>query len=323
MKVLIIRFSSIGDIVLTTPVIRIVKTQLDDAEIHYATKIQFKSILEYNPYIDKIHYLNDSLTELIKELRAERFDYVIDLHNNLRTLLVKTRLGVKSKSVDKINFKKWLLVNFKINYLPKEHIVDRYLQVCSKLGIKNDALGLDYFIDEADEVPIDWLPISHRFGFVAYAMGAQHATKKLPLNKMIELCSKIARPIVLLGGTGEVEEAEKIRAHFETKVTRSIIYNACGKYSLNQSASILKKSQLVFTHDTGLMHIAAAFKREVISIWGNTVPDFGMTPYRTKFTVLENTRVNCRPCSKIGFSKCPKGHFKCMNQLLFDFELYS
>ncbi|HZX73688.1 MAG TPA: glycosyltransferase family 9 protein, partial [Cyclobacteriaceae bacterium] len=103
--------------------------------------------------------------------------------------------------------------------------------------------------------------------------------------------------------------------------TRTVIYNACGKCNLNQSASIVKNADYVFSHDTGLMHIAAAFKREVISIWGNTIPDFGMYPYRTKFTVLENNNIGCRPCSKIGYAKCPKGHFNCMNKIEFDFEL--
>ena len=323
MKVLVIRFSSIGDIVLTTPVIRILKTQLDDAEVHYATKLQYKPIVENNPYLDKIHYLKDSLPELIKILRQEKFDYVIDLHHNLRTLVIKLVLRVPSKSFKKLNFKKWLLVNLKLNYLPAKHIVERYLDTCKKLNIKNDTLGLDYFLSDDDEVPMERLPSTHRLGFVAYAMGGQHATKKLPLDKMIDLCSKIARPIVLLGGVNEVEDAEKIKLYFENKASRTVIFNACGKYSLNQSASIIKKSQLVFAHDTGLMHIAAAFKKEVISIWGNTVPGFGMTPYRTLFTVLENNQVNCRPCSKIGFNKCPKGHFKCMNDLTFDFALYS
>jgi ADP-heptose:LPS heptosyltransferase len=323
MKVLVIRFSSIGDIVLTTPVIRLLKTQLDDAEVHYATKIQFKSIVEHNPYIDKIHYLEGNLSEFIKQLKLEKFDYVVDLHHNLRTLLIKLALRTRTRSFNKLNFKKWLLVNVKLNFMPSKHLVDRYIEACAELQIRNDALGLDFFIADEDDVPLDWLPLSHRFGFVAYAMGAQHATKKLPLDKMIALCAKIARPIVLLGGQKEHQEGEQIKAHFEKAPSRTIILNGCGKYNLGQSASLLKKSQLVFTHDTGLMHIAAAFKKEVISIWGNTVPDFGMTPYRTRFTVLENTNLSCRPCSKIGFEKCPKGHFKCMNNLLFDFVVYS
>jgi ADP-heptose:LPS heptosyltransferase len=323
MKVLVIRFSSIGDIVLTTPVVRILKTQLDEAEVHYATKVQFKNIVENNPYLDKVHYLETNLTTFINQLKAEKFDYIIDLHHNLRTLIIKLRLGVKSSSFNKLNFRKWLLVNLKINRLPKQHIVERYLEAAKKLDIKNDALGLDYFIPDQDEVPIDWLPATHQRGFVVYAMGAQHNTKKLPLEKMIELCAKIGRPIVLLGGEKEIERGEQIGTHFENKASRTIIYNACGKYNLNQSASILKRSQLVFTHDTGLMHVAAAFKKEVVSIWGNTMPDFGMTPYRTHFTVIENNKIHCRPCSKIGFDKCPKGHFKCMKDIVFDFVLYN
>ena len=331
MKILIIRFSSIGDIVLTTPVIRTLKTQLEDAEIHYATKVQYKSILEFNPYIDKLFFLEGSVSKLIDQLRAEQYDYIIDLHRNLRTRIIKTALNRKSFSFDKINFKKWLKVNLKIDQLPPVHIVDRYLNTVAPLGVKPDALGLDYFIPEKDEVPPDWLPETHRKNFVAYAIGAQHATKKLPLPRMIELCDRINKPIVLLGGKEDFDAGENIRAFFEKTVSseyeaglfelnkKTAIYNACGKFNLNQSASLIKRASHVFTHDTGLMHIAAAFKKEVFSIWGNTIPEFGMYPYRTKFTVFENKKISCRPCSKIGFEKCPKGHFKCMNEIVFDF----
>jgi ADP-heptose:LPS heptosyltransferase len=334
MKILIIRFSSIGDIVLTTPVVRCLKTQLDDVEIHYATKPRFKSIFEENPYIDKMHYLGDGLRRLISDLRQEKFDVIIDLHHNLRTSIIKTALGVKSYSFDKLNWEKWLMVNFKINKLPNMHIVDRNLLAVKDLGIKNDSLGLDYFIPEKDEVPMDWLPDTHQRGYVAYAIGAQHNTKKLPLRRMIELCDKINKPIILLGGKEDFENGESIKDFFERSEgsrnyedglkelnKKTIIYNACGKYNLNQSASLVKQARYIFSHDTGLMHIAAALKKEVFSIWGNTIPLFGMYPYRTKFTVLENNKLNCRPCSKIGYDKCPQGHFKCMNEIGFDFYL--
>lgn len=334
MKVLIIRFSSIGDIVLTTPVIRVLKTQLENAEVHYATKLKFQSLTESNPYLDKVHYLGNSLTEFISELRKEKFDCIIDLHHNLRTRIIKTALGITCYSFNKLNYEKWLLVNFKINYLPNIHIVDRYLKVIEPLGIKNDALGLDYFIPEKDEVPSDWLPETHQKEYVAYAIGAQHATKRLPMKRMIELCDKINRPIILLGGKEDIEAGNEVELFFKRNDSsanyegglnelnkKTVIYNACGKYNLNQSADILRKATHVFTHDTGLMHIASAFKKEIFSIWGNTIPTFGMYPYRTKFTILENNRVNCRPCSKIGFQKCPKGHFKCMNEIVFDFYL--
>ncbi len=333
MKVLVIRFSSIGDIVLTTPVVRALKTQAKEAEIHYATKPKFKVLLESNPYVDKLILLENGLWSLIRQLRRERYDCIIDLHNNLRTGIIKLALGVQSYSFNKLNIEKWLRVTFKIDKLPNIHLVERYLATTAPLGIKADALGLDYFIPESDEVPIDWLPATHRNGYVAYAIGAQHATKRLPLKRMIELCDKINKPIILLGGPEDAIVGQQLQAFFEQPADQgyeaglkelnkqAIVYNACGKFNLNQSASVLRQAKYVFTHDTGLMHIAAAFKKEIFSIWGNTIPEFGMYPYRTRFTVLENKKVDCRPCSKIGYQKCPKGHFNCMNGIVFDFYL--
>jgi ADP-heptose:LPS heptosyltransferase len=333
-KILILRFSSIGDIVLTTPIVRALKTQLEDAEVHFCTKSQFSSILEANPYIDKIHLLEDDLGALIQQLKLENFDHVIDLHNNLRTRIIKLRLSKPSQSFDKLNWEKWLIVNFKINKLPNVHIVDRYYDTAIPLGIKKDNLGLDYFIPEKDEVEKDWLPETHRNGYVAFAIGGQLNTKKLPVDRIIELCDKINKPIIVLGGKEDAEVGERLEDFFNRKYDvedmkkpleelgkKAIIYNACGKFNLNQSASILKGASHVFSHDTGLMHIAAAFKKNIFSIWGNTIPEFGMYPYQTKFTILENKKIDCRPCSKIGFEKCPKGHFNCMNGIIFDFWL--
>ena len=316
-KFLILRFSSIGDIVLTTPVVRCLKQQLPSAEVHFATKRGFATLLENNPYIDKTHYLNDSLPVLVKQLRAEKFDYVIDLHQNLRTRLIKIQLGVKAYSFEKLNVKKWLLVQLKINTLPALHIVDRYVNTLLPLGVTNDEKGLDYFIPYKDQVELNWLPPTHQTGYVAYAIGGQYATKKLPVDRMVELCRKIGYPVILLGGKEDHAAGDAL----ETALGTGLIYNACGHYNLNQSASLLQGARLVFTHDTGLMHIAAALKKKVYSIWGNTTPAFGMYPYKTPHVVLENDKLNCRPCSKIGFAKCPRGHFKCMNEISFDFEI--
>jgi ADP-heptose:LPS heptosyltransferase len=316
-KILIIRFSSIGDIILTTPVIRNLKQQLPNAEIHYCTKLKFKSLLEHNPYLDKIHCLDNSLKELLSQLKAEKYDYIIDLHNNLRSFIIKLNLNKKSYTFDKLNIKKWIYVNFKIDLLPDVHIVDRYMDTVKKLGIKNDQSGLDYFIPQKDEINISHLPESHRGNYAAYAIGAQHNTKKLPLNKIIELCETIHTPVILLGDGNDKEIADQVEEHFRQK-NKNKIYNACGKYNLNQSASLLKQASLVISHDTGLMHLASAFKKEIYSIWGNTTPRFGMYPYLTKYTVLEKKGLSCRPCSKIGYSKCPQSHFKCMNEIKLD-----
>lgn len=317
LKVLIIRFSSIGDIVLTSPVVRCLKTQRPDVEVHYLTKKDYAWLLNDNPYIDKLHLLEGNLWKKIIELRKEQFDIVIDLHNNLRTLQIKTGLGVQSHSFNKLNWEKWLLVNLKINALPNVHIVDRYMETVRSLGIKNDNRGLDYFIPYRDIFEREWLPQTHQKGYVAFAIGGQHETKKLPVKRMIELCQKINYPIVLLGGKEDLINGQAI----EQALGNELILNACGKYNFNQSASVVQQADIVFTHDTGLMHVAAAFKKKVYSIWGNTIPDFGMYPYQTQFVLLENHRLRCRPCSKIGHNKCPHGHFKCMNELSFNFQI--
>lgn len=312
MKFLIIRFSSIGDIVLTTPVVRCLKTQVENAEVHYLVKPAFKSIVENNPHVDKVHLLQDDWKLMMHELKEENFDYIIDLHKNLRSLRVKKDLKkVKSLSFEKLNFQKWLLTALKINVLPKVHIVDRYMEPLKSFGVENDERGLDYFIPEKDVVPMEDLPMSHHAGFIGVVIGAAHNTKKLPVHKLVELCNKIDHPIVLLGGPEDRYHGELIAQSDHVK-----IYNACGRFNLNESADLIRKAKMIVTHDTGLMHIAAAFKKPVVSVWGNTVPAFGMTPYygnrNVASSIFEIKKLYCRPCSKIGYDKCPLGHFKCM-----------
>ncbi|AMM50271.1 glycosyl transferase [Rufibacter sp. DG15C] len=330
-KILIIRFSSIGDIVLTTPVIRCVKQQVPGAEVHFCTKAAFRNILASNPYVDKVFCLEHSLKDLLVQLKAENYDLVLDLHHNLRTRILKARLGKPSKSFDKLNLEKLLLVKFKINCMPKVHIVDRYLATAASLGVTNDNKGLDYFIPEKDEVNLATLPVTHQNGYYAIAIGAQHYTKRLPVDRLIELCEKINGPVVLLGGKEDMAVGHVIAMYFQTEPYKSqheadstqntVILNACGQYNLNGSASLVRQAWAVFSHDTGLMHIAAAFHKKIYSIWGNTVPEFGMYPYTQDYEVLEVKNLYCRPCSKIGYSKCPERHFRCMREQTFDFTL--
>jgi ADP-heptose:LPS heptosyltransferase len=281
-------------------------------QIHFLTKYSFRSILESNPYIDKLHVLDKNLDHVLKDLQNENFQYVIDLHHNLRTLKVKRALKkAKSYSFNKLNVQKWLLTTFKINRLPADHIVDRYLQTVKPLGVTNDGEGLDYFIPEKDVVPDADIPASHSLGYIGLVIGAAHNTKKLPLHKLQQLCKELNHPIILLGGPEDRENGEVIASVDPVKV-----YNSCGKFNLNESADLVRRSRLIITHDTGLMHIAAAFKKPIISIWGNTVPSFGMSPYygfsAQASHLMEVKGLSCRPCSKIGYSKCPRGHFKCM-----------
>ena len=311
MKILIIRFSSIGDIVLTTPVVRCVHKQLG-AEVHFLTKKNFKGIVENNPNIHKVWTIEKGVSEIADDLKAENFDYVIDLHKNLRTFHLKTMLSTPFSFFHKLNVEKWLMVNLKINRLPKLHIVDRYMKTVEKLGVQNDGKGLDYFIPTKDEMDISSLAVLNPPPqYIAFVIGAAHATKRLPTEKIIEICNKIKLPILLLGGKEDAHNGQLI----ENQTIGKAI-NLCGKLNLNQSASVVRQAETVVTHDTGLMHIAAAFQKKIISVWGNTIPEFGMTPYLPTegSKIFEVKHLKCRPCSKIGFDECPKGHFRCMNE---------
>ena len=309
-KFLVVRFSSIGDIILTTPVVRHLKQQVEDSEIHYLTKSEFAPLLEDNPYIDQVHSLNGDLNSCIRELKKTGIDYIIDLHHNTRSARVKFGLKRMDFTVNKLNWQKWLYVNFKFNRLPDSHMVDRNLKTIRTFIAETDERGLDYFIPEKEEIDPITLPEAFQTGYIGLAIGAQHETKKLPVELLIELCKRLNHPVLTLGGTSDRSAGEAITKALPDK----IILNGCGSYNIHQSASLVRQCKVLITHDTGLMHIGAAFQKKIITIWGNTIPQFGMVPFRADPASMEFevTGLKCRPCSKIGFQLCPKKHFKCM-----------
>lgn len=316
MKILIIRFSSIGDIVFTTPVIRCIKNQVPNAEIHYCTKAKFKSLVEENPYISKLHLLDEkqSIFQFIALLKKENFDLVIDLHSKLRSFLIKFLLFKPFRTYKKETFKKILLTQFKINLLSKDdHVVYRYLKTVEFLNVNYDHKGLDFYINHQNNIEKNSLPADFQRDYVVYVVGGSKATKKLNIEKKIELIEKISLPLILVGGKEDAIDGEEI----VNKMPQKSILNLCGKYNLQQSASIIAQSKFVIGHDTGLTHIAAAYKKKIFSIWGATTPSLGFYTFETESVVLENQMLDCRPCAKNASNTCPKGHFKCMKELDF------
>jgi ADP-heptose:LPS heptosyltransferase len=311
-KVLVIRFSSIGDIVLTSPVVRCVHMQTA-AEIHFLTKPAFAGLLEHNPYITRVHTLNKGSEGLLAALRKERFDLIMDLHKNMRSMRILLQLGRPFVQFDKLNTEKWLLTALGIDRLPSKHLVDRYFEAMAPLGVHNDGAGLDVFIPKEDQLcPTQWLGRS----IVPYAvvvLGAAHATKQMPYELLLAILRGIEGPVFLLGGPAEATLGERLVADLH----RQDVFALAGALRVLQSASIISQSAVVLTPDTGMMHMAAAFQKPIVSVWGSTTPRFGMYPYyafetpslETRFEV---TGLGCRPCSKIGHPTCPKGHFKCM-----------
>lgn len=309
-KILVVRFSSIGDVILTTPIVRCIKQQLAQVEVHFLTKSSFEGLLENNPYIDRVHTIQRSIDEVIAQLQAEKFDFVVDLHNNVRTLSLKRKLGVRSASFPKKNISKFLLTKFKIDKMPDQHVVDRYFEAVKPLGVVSDGLPGDFFLNQADRP--EQLPFNAAQPFLAVAMGAQFATKQLPIDLLERSLATIEAPIVLLGGAMDTDRSTALT----NRLSGKSVYDLCGKLSLRQSAWVLSQAKTLLSGDTGLMHIAACFGVPIVSVWGNTVPAFGMYPYfpqnKDLFSIHEVKGLTCRPCSKIGYQSCPKKHFRCM-----------
>lgn len=312
-KVLVIRFSSIGDLVLTTPVLRALHRQLG-AEVHLLTKPSFAGLMAPNPHIARIHTVRPERHGLIGELRAERFDLVVDLHKNLRSLRFRLALGRPAIAFDKLNLAKWLRVRLNVDILPPLHLVDRYFRALEPLGLVDDGEGLDHFIPaEAEVDPDEWLGVNHAPYAVA-VLGAAHATKRIPPEKMAEILGVLPLPVLLVGGPEEREIGEALcrPPNPQPRV------NLAGRLSLHQSASVIRQAAVVLSPDTGMMHIAAALRRPIVSVWGNTIPAFGMYPFYPRGMRPEQRfevqGLSCRPCSKLGAPSCPKGHFRCMRE---------
>lgn len=312
-KVLFIRFSSIGDIVLTSPLTRVLKEAYGEGvEVHFLLKAQFADLLKANPYVDHLHlWEGKKNSELLSRLRQERFDHIVDLQCGLRSYRVRAFLKRPASGFPKLNFQKWLLVRFKKDRLPDLHVVDRYFEALSPFGLSNDGKGLEFHVPEKEEQDPAAFGVPPGEAFICFSIGAAHATKRLPEERILELCKDVPVPVLLLGGPDDAEIGERVAAKAGDKVI-----SLCGKLRVPASASLLRRSRAVLTHDTGMMHIAAAFRKPILSFWGNTVPSFGMYPYMSgnegRSHIFEVEGLSCRPCSKIGHDECPKGHFQCM-----------
>ena len=291
LKILFIRFSSIGDIILTTPIVRCVKLQVD-AQVHFLTKKKYNSLIENNKYIDKI-YLLDNTKTISSQLEKEGYDYIIDLHNNLRSNYIKFKLSVKSFSVSKNILERYLLINFGINRL-NNHVVNRYFKTVNFLNIKNDNLGLDYFVKDEKKINYDY-----KKDYLSWCIGGTYEQKKLSINQIKDVIDKVALPIVLLAGDNEKAYANEIIRISKNKN----ITNFCGKLSINESAYLIKHSKLFLTNDTGMMHIASSLDIPIISFWGCTKPSLGFYAYQPKKSIINMESIKSkRPCSRHGSS---------------------
>lgn len=290
---------------LCTSLLRQLKQQWEgDLEIHFLTKQKFAGVLERNPNISKIHSFEKSIAECYPILVDSSFDYIFDLHSNLRSALVKRRLKVLSFSLDKRNFAKYIWVRWGIKS-SIGHIVDRYRQTACAFNIREDGMGLEYYLAPEDHFKLDGVN-----NFIAVVLGATHLGKRADAQHWVEWLSDVKFPIILLGGESEVALANEI-------ASRLSCIDLSGKLKLGQSASVINQSKMVIAGDTGLMHIAAALKKDIISLWGCTRPSLGMAPWLPgeNSVMLEPINRKSVPCSKLG-NRCKYGwKKKCIHQL--------
>ncbi|HZW38258.1 MAG TPA: glycosyltransferase family 9 protein [Ignavibacteriaceae bacterium] len=303
-KILIIRLSSLGDILLTTPLIRSLKKQYPKLQIDFLVKEQYKDLLVLNPYLSNVIIYRSSKEELdnLKNiLKSNDYDAVIDLHNNFRSLDIRKTLRVKSYIFRKRSLKKFLLVKFKVNLLKDAPQIS--VRYADSINIKLDEEGLDLFTNKASAIN------ETNEKYICFAPGSRHFTKMWPEEYYIQLGKMLTNAgykIVLVGGTSDAA----ICKHINDDIIGSI--NLGGKDDILQIAADIKKCKLVVCNDSGLMHIASAVKIPVVVMFGSTVKEFGFTPFRVRNLILENKLLSCRPCSHVGRANCPEGHFKCM-----------
>lgn len=318
MHLLVIRFSSAGDIVLTSQFLRCLRARWPDAVIHYLTKEEFAPLVEHAPQIGRLWRLPrggglGALRAMKREMRAAvggRFDVVFDLHGSLRSRIMRFALGRALGVVAKPTLAKWLLVRLKINRLtPIVPIPDRYRACAERFGVRDDGLGLELHLGPTHS-PLDGLTDRRT---IALAPGARHHTKQWPAERFAELGRRYATAgarVVLLGAPNERELCEEI-----AKKIGGDVVNLAGRTGYLEAAAALDACDVIVTNDSALAHIAAARLRPVVAIFGSTVREFGFAPWRTRAVVVENAGLDCRPCTTIGRAECPKGHFRCMVEI--------
>ena len=314
-KILIIRLSSLGDILLATPMIRSIQREFPDKKIHFLLRSEYESVLINNHFLEKIFLffrIDEDNKKLIRELRKEKYDLIIDLQNNFRSAVVCNKLRVKTIKFDKRDTAKFLLVNFKVNFLKNApQMPVRYAAIFEDLKLDDE--NLDLITLNAPSPLFD--PNKKYIGF---APGSRHFTKMWPKENYIQLGKMLnddGYTIALLGGKDDRLVCAEIAAKIDS-------IDLSNKNDLLQTAADIKKCSGIVCNDSGMMHTACAEDVKVLAIFGSTVKEFGFTPYYgkesglpTKFLVLENKSLSCRPCTHIGRDKCPKTHFKCMVEI--------
>jgi len=330
-QILIIRLSSLGDVLFTTPLIRVLKQQYPQSQIHVLTSTRYKELLQNNPHLNKVITLenNSGLSQTWskgRQLRSDKYNVVIDLHGSLRSLLIRRAMkAFRVLTLRKFRLHRAILILCKRNLYPDDHGMALWMMDATKsLGIEDDGDGLDLFVNPEIEVQVKNRLTSEmgQGNIIAFAPGARHTTKRWLIEHWCDLAKTLISQsdvnILVLGSADEKSLGDEIIGAIGNRG-----WNAAGEFNLEETAAALNYCQLVISNDSGIMHIAAARKVPVVGIFGPTVRAFGFYPFRVPFRIVEKS-LPCRPCSTKGSSLCPLGHFRCMRDITVDqvFQAY-
>ena len=307
-KILIIRLSSLGDILLTTPLIRTIKKKYPQIMIDFLLKEEYSDLLKKNPHINQILlYSKEINNQISKPLsNSSKYDLIIDLQNNIRSRKLTLKLKVRTVRFKKYSFRKFLLVKTKINLMKNLPTVP--IRYADTVGLELDNGGLEIISDKQASKNLSGLK-----NLVGICPGAKHFTKRYPVEYHKQLCKLLLENdfnVVLFGG--------KIDKNICAEIADEIpnVINLQNEDDILQTVSDMKLCDIIICNDSGLMHVASSLNKKLITIFGSTVKEFGFMPYNCKNSIIiENQNLTCRPCSHIGRSSCPKSHFKCMRDI--------
>jgi lipopolysaccharide heptosyltransferase II len=318
-RILLIRLSSLGDILLTTPILRLLREHCPQAKIDFLVKAAYQDLLRAHPCINRLILFNaqQSLWHTLRRLRQTRYDVVLDLHRTLRSRMICQGLSAPlTLAYHKRVLRRQLLVRLGWNTLgDMTPVPELYAAPLRRLGIDTELSAPTMQLEPGSRDAMrqhlaQAFPAVAGRPLLALAPGARWATKRWPVERFATVAQTLGKRyragIVILGDNGDTGLAQALCQRLDVPV-----FNASGKLSLMQTAALLQQCRLLISNDSGLMHMATALNIPVVAVFGPTVEEFGFYPFRAQARVI-STRLACRPCSTKGSRHCPKGHHQCM-----------